>query len=528
MFPYQVEIWRSDGGSLLDASFYPIAILTSDYEDGPFSLVDVPKEEGQLYAYKARRQRMSDGAYSDFSDPALVRAPERDLQGDTPEMCMTTPTGVKTSLGFALQADNCFGGGVKADHLHDYRSGYIGSQREIINGESLINQPSTFFKSAPDKAMFDGSFEVWLSGGTPLAKALTAVFGDPNTTGSGPYTHTWKNSFDYRLISVVQKIGDTINFYPDGVLNRLSFSGSRDQNEPFAITMGVMPNGRVVAAAIADVQDVSAGYDPLPRLQPLRTKVYMNPVGNDAMDAPALVSNHNIEFSRDFERLMTYNGLMGAQEFSNSGTTASVEATLLFSNENELKRFMGHAPSRAKPFGFTASEVRFNMIFEFTFAIDAVTTGSLIVQFPSCCIQEAEEPVQGRDSIRQTIRIQPYFDETAETDVIVKLTNSTSNAVVIEAGDPVAREILEENAAVWDYVEKGDATGTPTTTVIASSAGTFSPYDDIYIGRTLRVLTGAAAGEERTVTDYVAATKTFTVGVAFSVAPTAGDLIAIS
>jgi hypothetical protein len=51
--------------------------------------------------------------------------------------------------------------------------------------------------------------------------------------------------------------------------------------------------------------------------------------------------------------------------------------------------------------------------------------------------------------------------------------------------------------------------------------------DAAFVGRRLRFISGALAGQERTISAYVGATKQFTVGVAFGAAPATGDAFVI-
>lgn len=72
-------------------------------------------------------------------------------------------------------------------------------------------------------------------------------------------------------------------------------------------------------------------------------------------------------------------------------------------------------------------------------------------------------------------------------------------------------------------VIRGVFTGTPTTTVLTAS-GLPSTTADAYIGRTVVVLSGNAAGEATDVTDYSSGSLTVT---ALTTAPSAGDTFLI-
>lgn len=69
------------------------------------------------------------------------------------------------------------------------------------------------------------------------------------------------------------------------------------------------------------------------------------------------------------------------------------------------------------------------------------------------------------------------------------------------------------------------AAGTPTTTTLQLTAG--SAVDDFYNDLEIIPVGGALAGQARTITDYVGATKTITIDEAWTSAPSAGDAVLI-
>lgn len=69
------------------------------------------------------------------------------------------------------------------------------------------------------------------------------------------------------------------------------------------------------------------------------------------------------------------------------------------------------------------------------------------------------------------------------------------------------------------------ATGTPTTTEVILAAG--SSVDDFYNEMIIIPVSGSQAGQARVILDYVGATKTITIGEAWTGAPSNGDAILI-
>jgi hypothetical protein len=84
---------------------------------------------------------------------------------------------------------------------------------------------------------------------------------------------------------------------------------------------------------------------------------------------------------------------------------------------------------------------------------------------------------------------------------------------------------IEFEMSTVDSLESTGTTGVAdaggTTTTMVDSA--LTEADDYWIGYDLVFTSGSNAGESQTVTDFVAATDTITVGTAFSNAPSAGD-----
>jgi hypothetical protein len=108
--------------------------------------------------------------------------------------------------------------------------------------------------------------------------------------------------------------------------------------------------------------------------------------------------------------------------------------------------------------------------------------------------------------------------------------DSSNNAVDLEVDGTLIQGVANQSATatVANFVdalnrasmgEFDAATGGAASSV--TLAATASDQDDYYIGFTVKMTTGPAAGDTRTITDYDGTTKVATVGVAFTGAPVA-------
>lgn len=110
--------------------------------------------------------------------------------------------------------------------------------------------------------------------------------------------------------------------------------------------------------------------------------------------------------------------------------------------------------------------------------------------------------------------------------------DSTNNALDLEVDGTLIQAIANASATatVANYVaalnraamgEFAAATGGAASSI--TLAATASDQDDYYVGWTVKVTAGAAAGDSRAITAYDGTTKIATVGVAFTGAPVATD-----
>tara|TARA_R110002051_G_C8732757_1_gene498087 strand:+ start:608 stop:1837 length:1230 start_codon:yes stop_codon:yes gene_type:complete len=109
-------------------------------------------------------------------------------------------------------------------------------------------------------------------------------------------------------------------------------------------------------------------------------------------------------------------------------------------------------------------------------------------------------------------------------------TTTVSTTAAFDATDGIERLVLANNNSTSfsgtvtvkdaDISSVVDTTSvTPTSTVFASDTSGLSSTGDIYNGKTITFTSGPNNTETQTITDYDGATKTFTVGTAFTAAP---------
>lgn len=105
--------------------------------------------------------------------------------------------------------------------------------------------------------------------------------------------------------------------------------------------------------------------------------------------------------------------------------------------------------------------------------------------------------------------------------------NAGSN-ILIETGcnnNSVTRCVARQGANFYrGSVDTGSVTPTTTSFALSSDAAT---NDDVYTGCYLRIISGTQSGQVGLVTDYVASTKTITLGAAIAGAPDATSVVTI-
>jgi len=134
-----------------------------------------------------------------------------------------------------------------------------------------------------------------------------------------------------------------------------------------------------------------------------------------------------------------------------------------------------------------------------------------------------------------TFRVPIAVHALAAEAVVITIQSSNSSDTAVTLNTPVAVLIAANAAQIGGNATAANNLATMMGTSVisgtvndaAATATSFvtdlaSAVNDFYAGKILEITTGALAGQSREITAYVAATKTVTVGVAFTSAPANG------
>lgn len=529
-----IEIQRSEGG-LGDAAFAAVATIP-DPSPTPWQYEDDSVQPGRLYIYRARRVDGETGLSSPWSDvtPAsIARAlfPNCEVAAMTMIDTCDVLTGSDEALYWGLEPFE--GIPVKPEWMLPMVDAQVSRQhqRRYSNRKRGAHTLRRFVRAG--RAVYEADFDIEV---TPEAFAhllLTALAHSSEVPSGVTRTrHSFKNAKTCHSGTFIHKVGDIYYVLAGCKIGSIAIEPDLEGDSVLTASLTVMATALWVLKK-ADIPTVeiklglaSAAEDLLDNYTPEDAAVYLaEEIGE--------VRTCSFNFARDMARYKVYDGTRGAKGHYSKSGDPSASMSAYFGNDPSLRRLwedFGHEADPAAGFGLGDEVITVPARTLFTPPENGDGfVNELEVLYPAADIS-ANESSSGRNEVVQNMTL-VAIDEAGNgegTDFVLKLTNSitgadlvTPNALIAPADVPLTRAFT---------LAYGQATGAPTTTSVVAGNAATNPHlvrtDDVYNGRKMRFVTGALAGEERAITDYVATTGTFTVA-AFGSAPAAGDVFVI-
>jgi hypothetical protein len=531
---YNLVVQRSLGG-FGDADWTTFATLTGVTPGDPFSVVDSPVPPGQLRVYRAR--------YECASDPATVsewaytygRGPYDADAAQGATMCNVI-TSARTAFGVSNPERNQ-GQPCKVQHYLDFHSHNVDLARGYSETQANRNVVSAVSDEGPAITRIQGAINAdFLPGGAFMRLLLTGyglVSGDTTTIAAdaGPpsipehYRHRLKPSYVGRPITGVSKEGDYAFVIPGMQFNTLTYRASKTQTEKIRVDYELYCLNKLLYNALSANELALLGLDTgayslLTALNPTDWVLSIN-------DVAAPCSEHGLTFNRNLVYKDVGDNTMGASCIFATKSAIQVTATLYWETLDELKAFWGWDSSATLPIGVVKTVKRKKVSVLYTPPDNSDNyANSVEIVAPVCSIRTLVRSIPENGPIMQEITVQPIQDPAnGRIDHYIDITNGETFANLTDIGSEIG--YVPDNDIQTYKAIPARVSGVPTTTVFAAAAtylgGTYlSASDDKYNGKTIRFISGALAGQERVVTDYTGATRTFTVGVALGSAPVVG------
>lgn len=525
-----IELQVSETG-VAEAAFSPLTILP-DTGSG-FTYDHTPVTPGRLYIYRARRHDDTKSGACAYSDWTLyfVRAPypNRSKRMNAEDV----RTGAESAVYFGLERFQ--GIPHKVQDIGAYLSGDIGHELTRVFSRQLRNAPTMRRKVVAGRVTFEGELEVEVSpeGFFPRMLCATMPVTTDNLSTPTRYLHTWKNAFGAVSGTLVIKKGASYFVYPGCRVTGLEISPDAESDNALMAKFTLVALDKLVFTVarhptlLADLGIASAAEDALDIYSHQSATGYIEEV-----EAGVRTSTWN--FSKNLGKRKVQDGKRGISGTFERLAETSGSASLYYEDDINLERDFGvDAPTT----GYGPGEVVLTAPVEVVFTPPENASGfsnELTMKFPQADIKTSQG-TESAEEIPESLTFAPIdaIGESDGTDFLLTLVNEQSNADLTTPADPFV------GTTTWDAMtaaskskkyEYGKASGTPTTTVIAMAANLYlSATNDIYVGRTLKCIksAGAALGQERTITDYVGSSRTFTVSAVFGAAPAAGDIFVI-
>lgn len=266
-------------------------------------------------------------------------------------------------------------------------------------------------------------------------------------------TKTWKHTEDAGFLTFAQKKGKAIFASPGGKVHKVDIGVSREQKEVIMANFGakVLDQAMLSNTGSGDshVSDqmtnsglATALYDDLVPFSPARAIVAISEVDGTLIDA-AYMTDFKLTFDRNSADEYCLNGKLGPYGFRDSVSGLDIDAEAYFKpgSEQDYLRFMGHASTVSKDtaYGFTGDvkQVRISL----TFLQPSGYGFNSILRFtiPRAAYGSLSAPVGGRtEAIKQKIRVEPIYDGTAGTDLIIEILSSeTATAITTASGSTI-------------------------------------------------------------------------------------------
>jgi hypothetical protein len=411
-----------------------------------------------------------------------------------------------------------------------------------INGD--LSQHST---AQAGVFRFAGSYTVTLTPVGALPLLLTSLCAVSSVANVGPpasNTHNWKNQKTCRTVTLVERLGsDPVNgevwaVFPGTMVTGFGHEPALDsenvcegsftlQAVDCIIVNDALVNhitaGAITTARVFLGMD-TATRDTLPAYVPDDWAITLN-------GSPWPVRNLRFDYQQQAGEIRVFNGHHGPQAHTKRRGVPSFTCEVLFTSMEQLWRAFGLTAAPLDPFG-PMNNVTLDQVLLRNGPPNNPTGYSnvLDILFPTAALS-AQVENQGDDETIVNVSVMPINapGNAVGSDMQISLTNATSNATLLTAGaliDPRYWPVTKSKPYPYGFAAAG-----ASTTVITVGNAANNPHitgaDAAFVGRRLRFISGALAGQERTISAYVGATKQFTVGVAFGAAPATGDAFVI-
>jgi len=248
------------------------------------------------------------------------------------------------------------------------------------------------------------------------------------------YKHVWKHNWNQRYISSHQLKGSAIESFVDAIISSFSMSVSKGTRDVISASIDARACNAFIADEWTDVVESGAGADTLPPWSAVHGKILLNDISTSSF------REFSFGVNRSLSDKQVLNGYLGPAGFNHGASETSGSLNAYFDSEDNLYSFMGHASAYTKPAGFTGDlvyqDVKLQLSYKTPGAGGSPLTyeNKLEIHFPNCLFGAVEQPVNGREEIMQSIVLEPCYDTTEETDVIITLWNRQTNASILTSG----------------------------------------------------------------------------------------------
>lgn len=267
---------------------------------------------------------------------------------------------------------------------------------------------------------------------TPVPDVTSGI-----TANLRAYGHVWKHNWNQKYISSHQLKGTTIESFVDAIISSFSMSVSKGTRDVISASIDARACNAFIADAWDDVVESGAGADTLAPWTAVHGRVLVDD------EVGASFREFSFGINRSLSDKQVLNGYLGPAGFNHGASEVSGSLNAYFDSEENLYAFMGHSSAYTKPAGFTGDlvykSVKLILSYKTAGAGGSPLTyeNKLEIHFPNCLFGAVEQPVNGREEIMQSIVLEPCYDTTEETDVIVTLYNRQTNASILTSGTTI-------------------------------------------------------------------------------------------
>ncbi len=535
---YNLQIQRARNGSVIESDYVTVATVSGFTPGAAWTYIDSsPTNYNELIAERARWVCVADSTvFSDWSEVRWVRS-TAPVQGNT--MALTFPPvtrqqtkvgiGVERVPGQAVQAAYGLDTPVRRPSLVLGRATSQANRNSpsIVSDETVAYSTTAFGCDADMRQAgaiprcLQAGYQLDLSYNTVGYTTVAAANGVPQyyiaklvptLTGELP-------------ITVTDQVGTNVQVFSGCRLDTLNFTSDKEATEPFRASMefralcyAMYPGNTNTDLSLTGINAVSyenSKYGP--------TDWAASFGGVQSPDCRTVTFNAN----RNLQEIAVGNYLTGASAHVSDGTSVTLTVGLYWRSLAELKQYLGVTDQTLTMFGQTKLIVRKE--FRWTFRPPMLPNGFQHVfelVCPDCSMGSNPLPAQESGPFMQELTFIPRQDLASANFVDHYFLYTTTENPALWATPQPEIPVYPAQSMYPHNCVPGIATAGGNATTFASTANAYlalAVTDNTYNGLTLQFTTGTLAGQRQVITGYVASSRTFTVGTAFTAAPSAGD-----